>query len=323
MGDVSRILITGASGFVGAACVRKARAQGHQVIALYRSAPLTDWATDDGITAVQLDLTDAKASAVLQSYIGQCFAVIHAAAHLGGDAAAHEADTLQATQTVLDGMRGSQVPLVLVSSIAVYDTMRLCDGDALDETAPLESADTARDSYTAAKLRQEELCRASGLPLWIMRPGAIYGPGRSWHALMGIFVPGVLVMITSEGELPLTHVDHTAQALVRAAVHDPAGVQVLNVFDDQRPTRAEFSQVHRNLAGWPKRILPIPFSIWLLLVKGLKPFASRLPGLLREPICRARLMPLRFPNTALRAALGGADEDSFEAMMARSLEGAK
>ena len=249
-------------------------------------------------------------------------AVIHAAAHLGGDAQTHDRDTLTATQSVLSAMVGRDMRLVLVSSIAVYDTMQLRPGDTLTEDCPLEHHAAARDAYTGAKLRQEALCRRAPHPMWILRPGAIYGPGRTWHALMGFWVGPVHVQIGSDGELPMTHVRHCARALVTAALTDPGGMQVINVLDDDRPTRARYLAGHCAAAGWPRWVLTIPFALWHGVARLLSPLRLKRPGLLTEPVLRARMIPLRYPNAALRAALGGADDAPFEAMLAQSLDGA-
>lgn len=318
-GDVTCILITGANGFVGSACVTEARARGIEVIALYRRAPLAQWANDPGIYPLQADLSDPAITAPLQNATAKAQSLIHAAAHLGGDAASHAQDTLRGTQTLLDAMAGSGTRLVLVSSIAVYDTMQIAPGAALDETAPLDDPDHPRDAYAGAKLRQEQMCRASGLPLWILRPGAVWGPGRTWNALLGLWAAKLHVQINSGGELPLTHVTHTAWALVEAAMRAPQGTAALNVLDDDRPTRARFLRAHRRMSGWPRLTLPIPYSVWMALVHLLKPLSSRLPGLLQVPVARARLMPLTWPNTALRSTLGGEDTDTFEGMLARTL----
>jgi len=321
MGKMTRLLITGATGFVGAACVAEARARGIEVVALYRRSQPADWARDRGIQPLQGDLSDPATARELDAILGECQAVIHAAAHLGGDSAAHRNDTLRGTETLLTAMQGTNARLVLVSSIAVYDTMQVDPGAVLDESSPLGDPDHPRDAYSEAKLRQEILCRAAGVPLWILRPGAIYGPGRSWHALLGFFASKLHVQINSDGELPLTHVSHTAWALVEAATRDPQGTPVLNLLDDDRPTRARFLRAHRRMVGWPRLVLPVRYRLWLTLVHVVKPISGKLPGLFQEPTLRARLMPLRWPNTALRHALGGEDRDTFEGMLVRTLEG--
>ena len=64
--------------------------------------------------------------------------------------------------------------------------------------------------------------------------------------------------------------------------------------------------------------IPVPYSLWMGLAQVLRPIARKLPGLLRVPVLRARLMPLSYPNTALRHALGGQDDAPLEDMLKRS-----
>lgn len=318
MGDVTRLAITGANGFVGRACVAEARRRNAAVIAYYRTAPDPAWSADDAITAVQVDLSAPDASEVLRATLADAQAVIHAAAHMGGDAAAHLGDTILPTTAVLDAMTTQR--LVLVSSIAVYDTMALVPGAALTEECALETEDTARDSYTQAKLAQERLVNTARCPAWILRPGAIYGPGRTWHALMGFWASKLHVSIASAGQLPLVHVDHVAQSLVQAAHTPPDHNGPLNVVDDDLPTRAHFLTRHRALTGWPRLNISVPYGLWHAMTRLLSPVSRALPGLFREPILRARMMPLRYPNTALRAALGGQDTAPFDQMLTQSVK---
>jgi nucleoside-diphosphate-sugar epimerase len=198
--------------------------------------------------------------------------------------------------------------------------MQLAPGATLTEETPLETLETAHDSYARAKLQQELMCRAAPHPLWVLRPGAVYGPTRSWHAQMGFWASKLHVQINSEGQLPLVHVDHLAASLIDAASTPPNGVATVNVVDDDLPTRQRFLDAHHKMAGWPRLTFYISFKNWLLLARLLKPVSAILPGLFHEPILRARVMPLTFPNTELRTALGGADQAPFEQMLAKSLE---
>lgn len=322
MGNVTRILVTGASGFIGRAVVAEARSRGLTVVAATRRNTAGLWDDDPGVETLVADLTDSSSVRALRKALDGSRAVIHAAAHLGGDAQAVEADTVLGTATLLEAMEGTDATMVLVSSIVVYDTMRLSPGDTLDESAPLEPPLTPRDAYTRGKLQQESLTGASGRAAWLMRSGAVYGPGRTWHALLGFWVWKLFVRIDGGGELPLVHVDHLARALVDAALTPPQGLQALNVVDDDLPTRARFVSAHRRVAGWPRAVLPVPFRVWIGMARLLRPVAARLPGLFREPVLRARLMPLHYPNAALRKALGGRDDAPFEKMLERSIGGA-
>ncbi|MDO6586301.1 NAD-dependent epimerase/dehydratase family protein [Salipiger sp. 1_MG-2023] len=318
MGEITRILITGAGGFIGRATVAEARARGLGVVAVVRrSGP--DFG--EGVEVVQADLSDPACIPALSGALRGCSAVIHAAAHLGDNAEAVALDTLKATSHLLHALPGG-LRLVLVSSIAVYDTGRLSPGDTVSETTPLFTEGTAPDAYAGSKLAQEALCRARKGPLWLMRPGAVWGPGRTWHALNGISAGPLHLALTSDGELPLAHVTSVARALVSAAQSDPQGIRALNVIDDDRPTRWRFARAHQSVAGWPRAVLPLPWGAWLALARALTPLAPNLPGLLRVPILRARIMPLRWPNTALRETLGGGDTAPLKTMLDTSMKAA-
>ncbi|WP_425097885.1 NAD-dependent epimerase/dehydratase family protein [Tropicibacter sp. S64] len=322
MGTVNTVLITGASGFVGGAAVREARRRGLAVIAQYRSLPHAAWEADPGITPVKLDLAAPNARHLLADLMPQVDAIVHAAAHLGDDPLQHERLTLGGTRALLAAIQGHGPRFVLVSSIALYDTMALEPGDTLDEQSPIERPETARDSYSRAKLDQEALVREALHAAWLIRPGAVWGPGRTWHALLGFWASKLFVRIGGEeGELPLIHVDSLARILLNAVQTVPMGLATVNALDDDRPSRARFVAAHRAATGWPRFVLPVSYAQWLRVVRLVRPLSAALPGLFREPVARARLMPLTYPNTVLRGVLGGEDRAPFEDLLSRSVEG--
>ena len=177
---MARIVITGASGFVGRHAVQAARAAGHTVVALTRQAQ-DDLGAD---TVHALDLGTPEAADALVPILDGADAVIHAAAAMAGDDADHAHGTLAPTRAVLSALKAVSGPvrLVLVSSFSVYGFASLPEGTLLTELTPLEPEPQKRDAYTRAKLAQEELAvaaaRETGRDLWLVRPGAIYGPGR-------------------------------------------------------------------------------------------------------------------------------------------------
>lgn len=325
------VAITGAGGFVGAACVAEARRQGLPVLALYRNHALPSWLDDPDITPLQADLTQEPSIEALRNALPDGSALLHAAAHLGDEVERLASDTLKATQNVMAATRGRDIRLVMISSLAVYDTDRIAPGSDLTESSPLiPLPDTAfdapaaylrsaRDAYAGSKRLQEALLTHDddAEDAWVLRPGAIWGPGRSWHALQGFWASKLFVTIGSAGELPLSYLDHVARIAIEAARTPTEGVSVLNVFDDDRPTRARFLRAHRRCYGWPRLNVTLPFALWLPLIRLLKPLSARLPGLFREPILRARIMPLRFPNTRMRMAFRHEDLDTFEGLIAR------
>ena len=70
----------------------------------------------------------------------------------------------------------------------------------------------------------------------------------------------------------------------------------------------------------PDDTQPPEDALWMLAARLLAPLASRLPGLLRVPVLKARMMPLRYPDKGLVAALGSLPQDRFDALMARAVQ---
>lgn len=322
------LLVTGASGFVGRHVAAAATRRGHRVLALARHAP------PEGGAA--LDLAAPDAPAALDALLDGVDAVIHAAAALGGDEAAHRRDTVAATGALVAALlarhaRGNAPALVLVSSIAVYDHRSLPEGGLLDEDTALEPRPGDRDAYCRAKLAQEALAReaaAAGLRVWILRPGIVFGPGRLRNAHLGPSV-GPVLLRTGGGALPVCAVGRCAEALVLAAEQSLApeagGAVTVNVLDDDLPDRARFVAALRA-SGWPGFVLPCPWRLLLAaaiaartMARAVPGAAARLPGLLRPAVVHARLKPLRYDGTRLATLLAPGPQPGFETALARAL----
>ncbi|MHA6347578.1 NAD-dependent epimerase/dehydratase family protein [Roseivivax sp. CAU 1761] len=322
MGALSRVAITGAAGYLGRAALAEARRRDVAALPVLRG---TGPRTRDGAAGprpVRHDLATAEA-AELAADLDGVTAVIHCAGHLGASPAAHARDTLLATERLLAAMAAARVArLVLVSSLAVYAPPGPGHPPPeIAETSPLAGRD-ARDPYVAAKLHQEEIARraaaAAGIGLWILRPGIVWGPGRTWNAHLGPALGPLLLRVGGAGELPLAHVETVARALLDAAARDPRGTRVINVLDEDRPDRARFLAAHRA-GGWPRAVLPLPRPLLAAAARGLAPVAAHLPGLLQAPTLARRMAPARYPNAAQKAAFGVHPEPSFEARMAAAL----
>lgn len=325
MGTVRRIMITGASGFIGRATVQEALDRGLEVVAVVRNTVPDEWQNEQRIAIMRCDLSDPSEAERLADAM-QVDAVVHAAAHLGSDARSQKRDSISATETLLRAMTLSgQKRLVLVSSIAVYDTSKMKARGVVTERSPVENIDDPRDSYVAGKLAQEILCQRAaerrGLSLCILRPGAVFGPDRTWNAHLGVGLGPVLLLFGgSGGELPLVHVSTCARVLVAAAKNEAEGV--FNVLDSDRPKRRQFLMAHKR-SGWPRFVFAINWRLLLLSGLVVRQLPGRTPGLFQSRIIKARMMPLFYPNDAMQAAFGVSDTGSFETLMAASLKGAR
>ncbi|WP_425084703.1 NAD-dependent epimerase/dehydratase family protein [Ruegeria profundi] len=329
-----KICITGAGGFIGRQTVESARAAGYEVIAVVRNTATAPqfWDSDHGIKVVEVNLAGPDAADVLAKQLSGCVAIIHAAAIMSGPADRQVVETKAITGSVLSAMAAcTPAPrLVLVSSLSVYDGKQLPPGAVLNEESPLESAPQSRDAYCWLKLQQEQQVRtaakAAGFDLWVLRPGAVFGPGHLWNGHLGYPVGPVLLEMERRGEVPVSYVSHTAQVLVQAAATPADGVEVINVIDDDRPDRAGYIAALRK-GGWPRFVVPVS---WRLLdafgrvLEKVPVVGTKLPGLLRSATLHARMKPLRFETTRLHEHFDIAKQKPFAELMTQSLpEGSK
>ena len=189
--DPNRVLVTGATGFVGAAVVRQLLARGAAVRILRRATSALDLLGAAGARVEHAvgDLADPEA---VGEAVAECGAVVHCAAAVAFGPGA--ADTLHrvnvvGTATVVDAcLRAGVRRLVHVSSIAALG--RTAGGSAapIDETAVWTDS-PANTAYAVSKHRAErEVQRgvAKGLDAVIVNPAVVFGPGRPGENTMAV-----------------------------------------------------------------------------------------------------------------------------------------
>lgn len=283
-------------------------------------------ASDDGVWVHRVDLAGPGAAPALGPVLAGADVVVHAAAALSGDTAAHNTLTLGGTRAVCDALAAkSNAHLVLISSLAVYGLDGLKAGDLLTEETALARNPLALDAYARAKLEQEAIASAARPDLTILRPGAVFGPGRLWNAHVRVPIGPAVLRLGRGGQVPLSHVDHCAAAIVLAAEHraQNIGRLVINVVDDDLPDRARFLRALAR-GGWPRVVLPGDWRLFLVVARGLAALGlgAHLPGLLRPGVLRARMLPLRYSNDRLHRVLGWQPRAGFEAAMAHAIKAA-
>jgi predicted dehydrogenase/nucleoside-diphosphate-sugar epimerase len=266
------VLVTGASGKLGRAVVKRLLHDGQRVRMFQRRAPGTLAANCEVVVG---DLGDPEA---VDRAVRGARTVIHVGAAVKGGAVEHETATIKGTQHVLDACERHGVKrLVHISSMSVVDWAGSSDGDPVTETTALEPHAEMRGAYTRCKLEAEKLVAARAaagvLDAVILRPGQIFGNG--YPLLTGAVARRIgdrwLVLGDGELPLPLVYIDDLVDAIVLAKDSDVSGGEVLQLIDSDLMTQNEVLREVGNAAPVIRIGRPLVF----------------LAGRLSEPVFRA------------------------------------
>jgi UDP-glucose 4-epimerase len=262
---VTRVLVTGGAGTIGAAVVRRlTRDPGFEVrVSDQREAP--GWMRE----ACEVHTGDLRVLDEARIASEGCSHVIHLAAIVGGIANFHKLPhtLLEVNNGLYNAVFRAALErrverLVYVSSSMVFE--RATEFPTTEEH--LAACPAPRSAYGFSKLAGEVYCRAlhdeHGLPYTICRPFNAYGPGEVPDAEPGIAhaVPDLIRKVLS-GQRPLqifgsgeqtrtlTHVDDIADGVVTAMAH-PAGLdEDFNISASRELTVAEIARLVWEACG--------------------------------------------------------------------------
>ena len=216
-----RYFVTGATGFLGGELTRQLRAAGHDVIALVRTPSKAGELERQGASLATGDITNR---ASLRGPMTGVDGVFHCAAwyKVGVDASEAERINVEGTRNVLETMRELGVPKgVYTSTLAVFsDTEgRLVDEDYVHPSARPGGflSEYDRTKWRAHYEVALPMARA-GLPLVIVLPGAIYGPGDTsgLRMLFVQYLQGKLAAVPARTAFCWAHVEDVAGAHILA-----------------------------------------------------------------------------------------------------------
>jgi UDP-glucose 4-epimerase len=262
---MSRVLVTGGAGTIGAAVVRRLLADPAWEVRVSDQRAAPQWMRE-GCEVHTGDLRELEeASAASRG----CTHVIHLAAIVGGIANFHrlphtltEVNNALYNAVIRAALDEGVERFTYVSSSMVFE--RATEFPTTE--AHLPECPTPQSAYGFSKLTGEVYCRAAhaehGLPFTICRPFNAYGPGEVPDAEPGIAhaVPDLIkkvlggqrpLQIFGNGEQTrtLTHVDDIADGIV-TAMASPAGLnEDFNISADEELTVAEIARIVWEACG--------------------------------------------------------------------------
>jgi hypothetical protein len=261
-----RVVITGATGFIGSRLLERLVRDGIQgrpvhVVAVARHPETLPDTLRGQVECHALDLAEAPLDAIAAA-CGQGALVYHLAANAsvaGGKAAARS--NVRATERLIEALRGcAPKRVVYASSIGAVDR---APGDPctepLDERAPAHPL----TRYGASKLEGERLVAASGLPFSIVRPTWVYGPHMRVDSHLRVFLGMVRAgklasRIKFPGRVSVVHVDDLCDALLLAGVHEAALGQAFFVTDNEPVSLGTLFHELGEITGHPAGAITLP-----------------------------------------------------------------
>jgi nucleoside-diphosphate-sugar epimerase len=240
-----KILVTGASGFLGTRLVELLAQKGYPVRALVRKLSNTKRLRANGGEVFFGDVADLES---LRPAFNEIDIIVHAAADTAGNERDGEWSTVQGTQNVLQLCHQVGVKkLIYISSCAVYGVTDCKKGALIGEDAPLERFPEKRGFYSWSKLKADQFVvdaiTQGSLPIVNLRPGTIWGPGGEvFTPMMGFSLGKRLFAVIGNGKfvVPFVYIDNLIEAIIKGIENHSTAGGVYNVVDTDRITKKDY-----------------------------------------------------------------------------------
>lgn len=227
---MKKILITGASGFIGSAIVNKALDLGMEVWAAVRHSSSKQYLQDKRINFIELDLSSAQQMTQALSKLRFDY-VVHAA---GLTKALRQADffsvNTEGTKHFVEALKNSNQELqrfVYMSSLSVFGAIK-----EQMPYQPIKETDTPRPNTAYGKSKWEAEKFLDGLeeagydlPYVILRPTGVYGPREHDYYMMAKSIKEHVDFAAgwTRQDITFVYVDDVVQAVFLALDHGKKG----------------------------------------------------------------------------------------------------
>ncbi len=286
------VLVTGGSGFVGSALIKRLLSEHREVLAVGRS--------EVDLPVETIKVSSFSELGALGHELGSVDVVVHCAAraHVMKD---DTQDSLAEYRKVnVDGTlnlarRASEAGVkrfVFVSSIKVNGEHTLPGSPFTENVAP-----APEDPYGISKYEAEQKLQAlsaeNGMELVIVRPPLVYGPGvkGNFASMIRLMEKGLPLPLGAVGnKRSLVALDNLVDLIVTCVDNPAAANQTFLAGDGQDLSTTELLKGVANAMGRSARLLPVPAGLLMLgaSMLGKRAMAQRLLGSLQVDISKAR-----------------------------------
>ena len=262
-----KILITGASGFIGSFIVEEALRQGFETWAVVRKSSSRSFLQDERIHFIELNLSsEEQLKEQLKEH--QFDYVVHAA---GVTKCLHKEDffriNTEGTKNLVRALIALQMPLkrfIYISSLSIMGAIR--EEQPYQEIRESDKAQP-NTAYGKSKIEAEEwLDTVKGLPYVILRPTGVYGPRERDYFMMAKSIQAHTDFAVGfkQQDITFVYVTDVVQAVFLALEKGQTGRRYF-LSDGEVYQSSTFSDLIRKELGNPWWIR-ITAPIWLLRV---------------------------------------------------------
>jgi nucleoside-diphosphate-sugar epimerase len=289
-----KVLVTGGSGLLGSHVITALRARGDSVRALARG-PARALVEGLGAEVVEGDLLSPEAWTRARAGVD---GIVHAAALVTqpGTYETYRAINVGGTERALAAATAARVPLVHISSVAVYGR-DAAFGEGAGRVGedfpfqPIPDYDTYARTKREAELLVRQRAETDGLQVIAIRPTVVFGErDRNFSPrVAAVLRRGILPRVgRGDNRLSLVYAGNVAAAIVAALDRAQPGFRVYNTTNDSDLTQREFFAALAAALG----VRPIPITV----PAGLARFAGR--------VGRAMALLASGPSPGLRRTVG-------------------
>lgn len=276
-----KILITGASGFIGSFIVEEALRQGFETWAAVRKSSSREWLQDERIKFIELSL-NSKEQLVEQLRSKNFDYVVHAA---GVTKCLNRQDfrriNTEGTKNLAEALIELQMPLkrfVYLSSLSIFGAIKEEQPyeDIRENDTPKPNTEYGRSKLEAEKIL-DSLC--SRIPYIILRPTGVYGPREKDYFVMAKSIKQHTDFAVGykRQDITFVYVTDVVQAVFLALNHGDNGRRYF-LSDGKVYQSTTFSNLIREELGRPWWIR-ITAPVWVLrVITFFGEYISRMTG---------------------------------------------